>query len=1442
MDAYSRGANHRPESGVSAASSAAFHDLGPTKFILQQLQVNLKKIPMPSRQPVLVGRISSLKQSVFDLSSSIQSGDLKTAKSDRKSEVRGVLAELRLLGGALHSLQALIHDLEEDDDDTAIPSARRQKVEWPALDGCEMLIAALEPLISLVQPKGLREARVTLAAYRTKFSFVLSSSESLEDISLHFSLIESEPLPLLSISKEMDQLFKKVESPFVGDTEGEDKPSAETVSAWLTVIQSAAEDREPEEFLKEKTLVQSRRATTPQYQKAVQWPKYAEEYYDILRPQICSLFRIGPPRSFNLIQWVLEYARETFPNIFGRLALSPTPLLELTDALCDGSVSPLHIAAALGLPSLCRDLLAMGANIYQPSPLGPTMFCALAGPAVFKTGAHPESWTFLLESPPLAGQAATVLLLLDKEADVVDEFTWKDANKSSLAGLAFWVALVTDQPSIFSRIVAEGADIDSSFLQLIDRNAVFEYGQLHKKRFARLLTDVYDAALLVENHVFLIDDGNDNLDAYSDLLDSVRDRVRDLLEDCQVEFICADDGGRIRTISSDLVFKNFVQHAILGPDALLLRRLSMDPRFDPNMMTDEYSHNTLLHVATEGSHLEIMDILIKAGANLESADSLGRTPVMAVEGTAALERLVLQYGAKTTSTDLNGRTIWHFAAATNDEVLLKWLCQNDPCKLENMYKVDKSNRTPLDQAIKNVHTQIELPRHSKPPSPKMARMLVKEYERLPPQSSPIIFETVVEWGELDLLQALLNMKSDSPLDLPRPLSHFINIGASETLVDRVLELSRGAAIHDEHGRTAAETIFLNTKLRPVRDGFSEPTNHPSCHHELSSQAYSKLLTPEAMKYRNSAGQGIWERFCNTVIPLLKGPEEEDLRGTPTSERLTEITGRGLLTTSITMAIRHLADRGAMADYERETGKSAFLCAGYAGETKPTYWFWKQCLLPPILEASRNGATEAFLESDESKLLLIYIAVRRSCTELAAMLIQRGVCIDDKQGWASTQDIFLCLYEDEALRSLMLRKIFARVHPNTLFEKIGGMTKAIGKSPEFRTLIQDLIQNGLDVNWVPENMEQSYTLLVRAVIIGDCDLMSILMDNGADPHYGGPQGYSPLMAAAAYDRVSAAKLLLKHLNVSGLKQIFTDSSGTTWNVLQLATSRANEDVLDCFLKDERLLAMINDTTRTNPNPPIHIGIECRSIDCAILLKSSGADLNILNADGMTLMQSARRQDDKIACHLKRLGVPDEPFQVPEGTDETISRFRCRRVGVLLTRAMRPLFYVPGDRSLDAVLKDFSRQEVRNAIPRCGDCTILSLATRQCTPDQMLKLLKHTSSIPLTTGCKIHWPTGFNAISCAFTRIGERGDLDPDEDTEEARDLEEYLTICLDVYLDGEVPWLNLSLTPIHAIFQHRNLVEVIDDFVTRSKCLLRILKHIRQNADRYYWSVYKSTAT
>lgn len=1381
---------------------------------------------MPSRQPVLVGRISSLKESVFDLSRSIQSGDLKTAKSDRKLEVKGVLAELRLLGGALHSLQAFIHDLEEDDDDTAVPSARRQKVEWPILDGCEMLITALEPLFSLVQPKGLRAAKVTLAAYRTKFSFVLGSSESLEDISLHFSIIESEPLPLLSISKEMDQLLKKIESPTVQDPEGEDKPSAETVSAWLTVIQSATEDREPEEFLKEKTLVQSRRATTPQYQKAVQWPKYAEAYYDILRPQLCSLFRLGPPRSFNLVQWVLEYARETFPNIFGRLALSPAPLLELTDALCDGSVSPLHIAAALSLPSLCRDLLSMGADINQPSSLGTPIFCALAGPAVFKTGAHPESWTFLLESTATAGQAATVLLLLDKEADCDGGFTWKDANKASLAGLAFWVALVTDQHPVFSRVVAEGADIDGSFLQLIDRNAVLEYGQLHRKRFARLLTEVYDAALLVENHAFLIDDGNDNLDAFSDLKDSVRDRVREILADCQIEFICADDGGRIRTIGSDLVFKNFIQHAILGPDALLLWRLSLDPRFDPNTMSDEYSHNTLLHVATEGSHLEIMDILIKAGANLESVDSSGRTPAMSVEGTEALEKLVLQYGAKTTSTDLTGRTIWHFAAATNDEVLLKWLCQNDPCKLENMYKVDKSNRTPLDQAIKNVHTLINVPKRTKRPFPNIARMLVREYERLPPQSSPSIFETAVEWGELELLQGLLNMKSDSPLDLPRPLIHFINLGASETLVDRVLELSRGSAINDEHGRTAAETIFLNTKLQPMQDEPSERTNHPSCHHELSSQTYGKLLTPEVMKYRNSAGQGIWERFCNTVIPLIKGPEEDD-HPTPGSE---------LLTRPIIMAIRHLADRGAMADYERETGKSAFLCAGYAGDAEPTYWCWKQPLLLPILEASRNDATEAFLKSEDSKLLLTQLAIRRSCTELVAMLIQRGVCIDDEQGWAASQDTFLDLYDEKPLRSLVLKKIFARVHPATFFTKFGGMPKIVGNSPEFRTLIQVLIEKGLDVNWVPENLKKSLTLLVLAVTIDDCELMSVLLDNGADPHYGGPHGYSPLMAVTDFNRVSAAKLLLKHLNESGLKQIYTDKRGRSWNLLQRATSRGHQEILDFFLEDEELHAMINDTTRTNPNPPIHLAIKSGSINCVISLEASGADLTVLNADGMTIMQSARRRrDHSIAHHLKRLGVRDEPFQVPEDTDGTIPRSRCRRVGFLLSRAVDPDSYV----SIGDALKNFSAQEIRNAIPPCDGCTILSLATRHSTPYQMHMLLKH-SSIPLTASCEIHWPSGFNAICSAFCHIREESDTDLDEWPEVALEFEQYLEVCLDAYLDGELPWLNLSLTPVHAIFQSSNLAEVIDDFSSRNKCLHHILRHIQQNVDRYYWSVYRTT--
>ncbi|CAM1503283.1 Fc.00g080590.m01.CDS01 [Cosmosporella sp. VM-42] len=1424
---------------------------------------------MTSQHPVMAGRIASLQDSAFALCTSINT-HLKISGSEHKSELKGLVVELRLLGGALHSILNLVHELEDNDDENSRDqSPRRQKIEWPVVDGCELLIEALKSLFPYSNPEGLRDAKAALLGYRSKLGFVLGSSETLDDISLHFSVLGKEPLPQLHRNEDK-KVDKSSTSQDASDVE-EEEPTAEQVSSWLTILNSAEEDREPAEYCEEKSFLQTRRLTTPQYQTAAaRWPRHAEYYWTKLRPQICSLFRI--PKSYNFVQWVLEYARETYPRIFGSSALSPKVLLELTDALCDGSISSFHIAAALGLPSLCRDLLSMGADINQRSLLGTPLYCALVGPKVLATQAEPESWTSLLDNNHHAtNRAATILLLLEKKADCKYQYRWKNAEEGSLAGLAFWTALVTKHVSLFRLVVESGASLDKDFIAFLQRGTLAKQGCTSKARFARLLTCVYDftlAATPKADPELMIDRSN----TADELMENIRKTTCQIMKAHNLDFSFFEDSRRIRTVGAAL-FHDLVQNAILDSQNVLFRRLSYDPRFDSNLpMSDSQDGFSLLHLASEGSQLEMIDTLIKAGASLGQTDVQGRTPVMVVEEPTALAKLVLDHGARTTDVDVHGRTIWHLAAASNDVVLLKWLIENDPSKEECLAMVNDKNATPLGDALFYVYTLKLLPKGSKLAPPTAARLLLKEYREMPQPRLQDYFHAAVQWGEMDLLDGLLKLEPnfwESDL-MGRSMLHFLNLSASEDLTCRVMELCQGLPIHTQHSSTPAETIITNTPLiKTGLGGFPKASHHPACHHLLDKGVYNKLLTREVLQYRDSEGRGIWQRFCAKVIPMLNGSGHE-----LPPEQL------NFFIQSIGVAVSCLAQHGAMADYEKESAKSAFLCLVNEGVEKPlgkTFPSWMRWLYLTVLEVSHNDATEEFLKSGTAVNFFLQCTSPKAGTpDLVDLLIKRGAPVLEPNakydGGLSVAESVVCILGLEAqLVEVLLKHIkVERLH--TMFLHL--IRADTGVTDRVLSTLKHFIRKGLDLNRMPTEPGSTRSILADAIYFHEHKLANFLLDHGADPAFGS-SGYDALMAAveAGCDEILSRIIpMLEQNDEYDWDNYYDPPSGkSTFNPLQMAASKGHISTLMLLLERTDLVSFVNDVTPRNKSPPVHLAIKARSLDCFMALINHDAEVDIHDGDGLTPLKLAAREGFQPVIHflLHEYGVDEELDEsdiisslvvqrqpptrriLPAGLNQqfiTPSQFRDaekaftplvrRRLGLEISRSIDSFStssrYQGGPRmAMDTLLQELPIKHFRAAILPCNGCTPLSFAAYMNKPDDMLELVTNGAE-GFITGCHKHWPSGFNAIVSVFDKLDDL--LCETEDGPE--NFLSYLGSTLDAYLDLGMLWFHLPRTPLHAIcFGTEDSEE--HELTDNSAALRVFLDHIDEHADKYWKLIEKS---
>ncbi len=160
---------------------------------------------------------------------------------------------------------------------------------------------------------------------------------------------------------------------------------------------------------------------------------------------------------------------------------------QLAEVLARTSSSPLHFAAALGLPGLCRALVERdselcralverhGANVdeHHPLGLGTPLFCALIGPPrIFEraTGDKEASqiWASLHEYPSSVNQRATIEFLMEYG---VDDAAAEERSRPilSLASTALLTCIRLDDAHLYIKLVQAGVDIDQNVVDILSQ-------------------------------------------------------------------------------------------------------------------------------------------------------------------------------------------------------------------------------------------------------------------------------------------------------------------------------------------------------------------------------------------------------------------------------------------------------------------------------------------------------------------------------------------------------------------------------------------------------------------------------------------------------------------------------------------------------------------------------------------------------------------------------------------------------------------------------------------------------------------------------------------------------------------------------------------------------------------------------------------------------------
>jgi ankyrin repeat protein len=118
---------------------------------------------------------------------------------------------------------------------------------------------------------------------------------------------------------------------------------------------------------------------------------------------------------------------------------------------------------------------------------------------------------------------------------------------------------------------------------------------------------------------------------------------------------------------------------------------------------DEYGI-TALHIAVEGGHLEVVEVLLKFGAVIDSKNDFGITAlhIAADKGHLEVVKVLLKIGAVIDSTDRHGRTALHTAALRCHLDIVKFLLKIGAV----IYSQNEDGRTALHFAAEQGHLEV----------------------------------------------------------------------------------------------------------------------------------------------------------------------------------------------------------------------------------------------------------------------------------------------------------------------------------------------------------------------------------------------------------------------------------------------------------------------------------------------------------------------------------------------------------------------------------------------------------------------------------------------------------------------------------------------------------------------------------------------------------------
>ncbi|KAI1413183.1 ankyrin repeat-containing domain protein [Hypoxylon sp. FL1857] len=976
-------------------------------------------------------------------------------------------------------------------------------------------------------------------------------------------------------------------------------------------------EEEPMATEDEIQLMSERNEARPFYEHATMWwPEYVKDQLEnpTIHELLCTLFDSKKTASFT--SWALELARHCVAcsdevdkiyfsyckrTDFGQ---DDKTALDIISSLTRPDFTPLHMAAALGLPNICQYLLERGARADLRSRFGTPLHCALGGLTVFADEElHPEEIPeFRPEFPP-SGRYRTVQVLLAAGAStslhLVTPF-----RQTTILTLAIQSSQCGEDLEMIADLIRAGVQLEDEDLAHFTVSYDYAMEDQTPDEYKRKYATSKAIGSLLEALGTPDDDSSPGSRLYTETLKFAR-AMKLQLDNSLFESTLP------RESASEDAVREFLMSVIENNDMVSMERFIENDQLQRIKTLKFFDDDnwSALHLAVNYGSPDILKLLLEAGCepNVTATDMSTPLHLCYDNEDQDILRVLVQHGASTIAQDKVLDTIWHLCAYWDSTQVLRVLLELDP-DADAALKIESDQGiTPICQALSrgsknSVH--LLLPYCSS----------VKHWK-----GNMNFFREAAQLGSLDIVQKLIDV--GIPLDnldpdMGSPL-HFLSIDASAECTSLLVKHFPHCQVRDRNGRTPFESLLVRAARDP--DGVSLG----ACKELLSG--FQALEREEKSK--------LWLFVCPFLVSCSLS---SDSKPHWLSQLLSYLFEIGVVTsyeedkkTSALVPISAEVDSYTVTFLPRATA----LRRGAFDEAvnKSIFfnkWPWFSEILVEIMTASSYWTV---MPTPPSITQLLSSVIIHDDTKMINLLLEKGVDVNHRADTLSPLEL-ACLHEVAISEENFARLLsFTEASQlNRLNDKIEGrgpvhLTAIVyGKSYNLWKLKQ-ILQAGADCN-IRSTVWNEPALGFH---IGEDSIPTAktLLEAGADPWATDTRGWNAALNAILINNTS----ILDDVQRISTERKLTPKWEQTWkahvdnrffsggNALHLAAAYGSVECLEFYLDKGLLvdLGAVDDDLHT----PMHYAARFDKWETVLFLKERGCSVNAVTRDGISPLHYA-----------------------------------------------------------------------------------------------------------------------------------------------------------------------------------------------------------------------------